>query len=230
MELLKSNPIIDERYKPSLDMPYMDYFTRAMSFAQTNYHEQLTKIANTHFRKLSPTSFFEEYVWCVMCTEDKYKEASKLFPALTNSLTPFYHSFWDLNNFPKEDDIKIKVLETIHNEKKFKAMYDCAFIMNQGIKLFGWDRYKDNFLNSPEKLCVLPMIQMKGAKILSRNVGASSDVISSARLHPLAVHWGFEDSKSLCLAIRQNVEMQLKVIEVILWYAASTFEDNIPEA
>jgi hypothetical protein len=230
MELLKSNPIIDPRYKPSLDMPYMDYFTRAMAFAQTNYQDRLTKIANTHFRKLSPTSFLEEYAWCVMCTEDRYREASELFPALTNQLTGFYHSFWDLNNFPKEEDVKEKVMGVIHNEKKFKSIYNTAFIMNQGIKLFGWDRYKDNFLNSPDKLCVLPMIQMRGAQVLSRNVGISSDIISSARLHPTAVRLGFQDSRSLCLAIQKNVQMQLKVIEVILWYAVETFESNISEA
>lgn len=56
MELLKSKIIIDENYRPSLDLDYMEFFNRAMVFAQTNYKEELERVSKINFRKLSPTS------------------------------------------------------------------------------------------------------------------------------------------------------------------------------
>lgn len=58
MELLKSNIIIDEKYKPTLDMGYLDFFNRAFAFAQTNYQEQLDRVAKMHFSRITPTAFF----------------------------------------------------------------------------------------------------------------------------------------------------------------------------
>lgn len=70
MELLKSNPIIDEGYKPSRNLKYIDYFNRAISFAQTNYTDQLKRVYNTSFQSMTPTFFFEEYVWCLIGGQD----------------------------------------------------------------------------------------------------------------------------------------------------------------
>lgn len=228
MELLKSNPVIDPKYKPSMEMGYMDYFNRAIAFAQTNYQDQLAKLSRTHFIKLSPTNFFEEYAWSVSCVNENLHEVSRFFPELSKRLSPFYTCFWDLNNFPNIEEIKPQLISLNNSEKKTEALITCADIINRGIKLFGWDNYKDNFLSTPEKLCVLPVIGMSGAKQLCRNIGISSEVLSTAKLHQLAVHWGFEDSKLLCAAIQQHVNMQLKVIELVMWYASATFETTIP--
>jgi hypothetical protein len=224
MELLKSNPVIDKKYKPAPNLDYQEYFNRAMVFAQTNYQEQLDKVAKTQFRKLSPTSFFEEYVWCVCCVGEEPQTVSEYFPALTQRLTPFYHSFWDLNNFPKQEEIKERVLEVFPNHDKFHAIINCASIINKGIKLYGWDFYRDNFLNKPEKLVALPMMGIVSSRQLARNVGASAKTISSSRLYNLASHWGFVSVDEMCKTIQKHVPMQIKVIELILWYAATTFE------
>src|SRR5258708_10242687 len=152
IEILKTRPIIDENYKPSLKMDYQEYFNRAMLFAQTNYQENLTKLANIHFRKISPTVFFEEYAWCVCSAGLTAKSASKFFPKLLKELIPFYRSFWDLNNFHKQEEITENILSIIHNEQKCQAIYRGAHIINQGIKLYGWDRYRDNFLSTVSKL------------------------------------------------------------------------------
>jgi len=224
MELLKSNVIIDDNYKPTLDLGYLDYFNRAMVFAQTNYQEQITKIANTNFRTITPTSFFEEYVWCLSCVDADAAKVSEFFPRLSKGLVRFYNSFWDLNNFPSQDEMKDWIVNVNNNEKKFNQLYGCASIINRGIKLFGWDEYKHNFLSSQEKLCVLPGIGASGAQHLSRNVGISHQVISSAQLQLLANHWGFPDSAALCSTIQKNIAMQPKVIEMVLWYAAHTFD------
>src|SRR5271155_1823211 len=103
MEILKPDPTIDENYKPSIDMTYQDYFNRAMVFAQTNYQEQLSKLANTHFKKMAPTIFFEEYVWCICNTGLDSKKVSKYFPDLLKQIQPYRVSFWDLTSFPSAE-------------------------------------------------------------------------------------------------------------------------------
>lgn len=231
MELLKSENdiVIDPNYIPSLDMNYLDYFMRAMAFAQTNYQDQLHRVATANFRKLNSTRFFEEYAWIISTQGEDLKEASLTFCNLSKALTKYYIGFWDLNNFPKEEEMKELVVSVNDNEKKFHALHNCAQIINQGTKLFGWDRYKDNFLNTPEKLSVLPMLGITGAKQLSRNIGVSFEILSTAKLHPVAVHYGFMDFKSLCQAIQQRVALQPRIIELILWYAVVTFGANISQ-
>lgn len=226
MEFLKSNVIIDPNYKPSLQMSYIDYFNRALVFAQTNYQDQIQKVIKTQFLKLSPTHFYEEYAWCVYCCDGTHTGAYQKFPPLAQALSPFYHSFWDLNNFPKRDAIKDSVMTTIDSEKKFDALYQCADTINRGIKLFGWDTYRNRFLDCPEKLCVLPMIGLNGANQLSRNIGVTSELVSGDRLYHLAKHWSFENSTDMCKKIQKHVPMQLKIIELILWYSTATFPNS----
>lgn len=225
MELLKANPIIDPKYKPSLDQTYLEYFKRAMVFAQTNYSEQIKKVQKTRFRVLSATNFFEEYAWTLSCQQDTIENVSNKFMHLSKFLAPFYNSFWDLNNFPKFDSIKEGILK-FENEKTLKALYSCADTINRGIKLFGWDHYKENFLNTPEKLCALPMLGISGANKLARNVGLNHDISCEGRLYPLVKLWEFNDTKELCETIHKYVPMEPRIIELILWYSVVSFDHN----
>lgn len=227
MELLKSKIIIDSNYVPSLKMGYIDYFMRAMAFAQTNYQDQLDKISKAHFHKLSPSNFFEEYVWVLSCVENDPEEVSKFFPALSKQLTPFFQGFWDLNSFPKLESVKDNIISINHDDQKTQALFNCATIIHRGIKLFSWDKYKKNFLNNYEKLSILPMIGIQGARQLSRNTGTSSEIINTAKIQKLANHWGFSDCQSLCMDIRKNINLQPRIIEMILWYTVHTFGANI---
>jgi hypothetical protein len=201
----------------------MDYFNRALSFAQTNYQEQLDRVAKMHFSRITPTAFFEEYVWCLSCVDTDSAKVSEFFPELSKQLAPLYNSFWDLNNFPKKDVVREWIVKANQDEKKFEHIYHCANILNRGIKLFGWDEYKTNFLSSPERLCVLPGLNITGSRHLSRNIGISHEVISSALLQSMAKRWGFQDCAALCSTVQKNIALQPKVIEMIFWYAAHTF-------
>jgi hypothetical protein len=224
MELLKSNLIIDERYKPSLKLSYIDYFNRAMAFAQTNYQDNIEKVSRTQFNKLSPTRFFEEYVWSICCIHSTQELSSKLYPLLSKELKLYYNSFWDLNSFPKSEELSNKLLEITKDTIKANAINNTAAIVNKAIKLYGWEFYRDNFLNTPIKLTALPMLGVVEARHLARNIGSSSDIINNIRLHKLAVHWNFAGTKELCEEIQKCVPMQLKIIELILLYAASAFK------
>lgn len=225
MELLKAKPIIESNYKPSLDQTYLEYFKRAMVFAQTNYAEQIKRIQKTRFRVLSATTFFEEYAWTICCQFDTIDNVSNRFMHLSRCLAPFYNSFWDLNSFPKLESVQDQILQ-FENEKLCKAFYSCADTMNRGIKLFGWELYKENFLNTPEKLMALPLVGIEGANRLARNVGINIDTACEGRLYPLVKKWGFADSKELCETIHKYVPMEPRIIEMILWYSVVTFDHN----
>jgi hypothetical protein len=219
MELLKSKVLIQKDYKPSLDLDYMEFFNRAMVFSQTNYKEELEKTRKLNFRKLAPTTFYEEYVWNVCILKQDTRVVSEYFPLLIEQLSPYFKSLWDLNSLPQLDDLKSRVLLINNEPAKIEAIHNCANIINRGIKLFGWEKYRSNFLNTPEKLSVLPMLGIVGGKNLFASITIYNDVVGYPRLHNLAEHWGFADTKALCEAIAKRIALPLRIIELILWYA-----------
>jgi hypothetical protein len=230
MEILKDNPIIDESYKPSLEMDYVQYFNRAMVFAQTNYQEQLTKLANTHFQRMTPTFFFEEYSWTVCTVGLNTNTVNKYFTSMSKNLHFLYNSFYDLNSLPSKDATKVSLLPFIRNEAKCEALWKTARTLNNGIKLFGWEKYRDNFLDTTQKLQALPFIGSINSSQLARNTGINKASIEGTHLHRMAVRWGFKHPDDLCEAISKYVVMQPKVIGQILWYAGTTFGTNISES
>jgi hypothetical protein len=227
MEILKPDPVIDDNYKPSMDMSYQDYFNRAMVFAQTNYNDQLAKLANTHFKKMAPTAFFEEYVWCVCNAGLGSKTVSKYFPTLVKELQPYRASFWDLTSFPTSEAMLVKLMPLVHNQAKCQAVQQGAYIVHNGIRLFGWDNYRDNFLSSTKKLQALPMIGPLNSIQLGRNIGFIQSIGGGAHLVRMASRWGFDSPEALCKEIAKHVVLQPRVIGLILWYAGSTFGTNI---
>lgn len=222
MEFIKNKVIIDTQYKPCLNLSHLDYFNRAMAFAQTNYQVQIDKLAKTQFSKLSPTRFFEEYVWIACCEQSTAQEASDTFLYFSKELYNNYYSFWHLNDPIKINFIFDKLLGHL-NELKVKAIIDSATIISKGIKLFGWEYYRNNFLDTSYKLLAFPLVSEYSAKTLSINIGNSSEAINNYRLQYLAKHWNFYDVKELCSAIQKHIPMQLRIIELILWYSNYTF-------
>lgn len=211
-------------------MSYLDYFSRAMLFAQTNYQEQLSKLANTQFSKLTPTNFFEEYAWSVCSVGLNAKTVSKYFIQLIPNLQPYYKSFWDLNNFPDKQHMESLVLPLIHNQRKCDALWKGAKIINNGIKLFAWDKYRDHYLNEIHKLKTLPLIGPLNSITLARNIGIASPVVGDIHhLTRMAARWGFDNVDIMCRTISNTFVIQPKVIGLILWYSAATFGTNILE-
>ena len=143
---------------------------------------------------------------------------------LSKELKLYYNSFWDLNSFPKSEELTNKLAEITEDTIKANAINNTAAIINKGIKLYGWEYYKNNFLNTPIKLTALPMLDIVEARRLARNTGSSSDIVNNIRLHMLAVHWKFAGTKELCEEIQKHVPMQLKIIELILLYTTAAFK------
>lgn len=228
MEIIKTNLVIDNNYQPSIDQDQTLYFNRAFAFVQTNYQDQLDRFAKISLNKLSPTVFFEEYVWRICCLESSIKEASKVYPLLSKKIIPLYGSFSLMHKLPELENIRDSLLNFLDNEK-VEAIIRCAQIVHNGIKLFGWDFYKDNYLNTSQKLEALPLMDSISSKYLASNIGLTQDVMESKCLNGLAIRWGFDNVSMLCQNIKQHFNLSLKVISLILWYTVITFETNISE-
>lgn len=216
----KEDIIIIENYIPDTNQPYIDYFNRALVFAQTNYHLQLMKLMKISFIKLVPTIFFEEYIGVILRDDDSKFLEEQTFLTLIKSFNDFYPSFYH-PSFPSKEEL---LSSNLIDHKSFDDIYLCASILHRGIKLFNWTEYKRHYLSSVEKLMILPGLNTDKAKKLARNIGLTTQDISNGEINKLASHWKFDTATDLCLAIQKHVPMQLKVIESILWYSTHHFD------
>jgi hypothetical protein len=224
MEFVKSEVIIDPDYQPSLKMSYMEYFTRALNFAQTNYPEQLTKLANLHFSKLVPTTFFESYAWTICNIGLSSSEISELYPQIRKEISYFYPHFDIGNNSSKQKMLFNKIFPVIKNSEKCQALCQTAYIMGQGIKLFGWARYRNNFLSTLEKLQALPLINKNNSLSLGFDIGYHKQICNSGfYLQKMITCWNFQSVEQMCDTIAERVVLQPRVIGLILWYAGYHF-------
>jgi hypothetical protein len=201
------NLIIDPNYIPTPDLNYIDYFSRAMNFAQTNYHQQLKTLNNIFFHKLVPTTFFERYC-SVICDLDI-------------SFNP-YHYYFNYHN--SINDQILKSLSVIQNIDQKQAVDRTAKIINTGIKLYGWNKYRDNFLDKFSKLQVLSLIDHSKSLQLSREIDLMEGFEREPLLISLATRWSFETVETMLAAINNRFVMQHKIIGQILLYAMKTFE------
>lgn len=229
MEILKVNPIIDPNYCPSSELQCQDYFNRAMVFAQTNYQEQLTQLTKVSFRLLTPTIFLSEYFWTVLSAGLTAQDASRIFPQLSKDILPYYYQVFAIfhkQDFPAQDDMLQKSLVILPDLPKCQALWRGAQIVFQGATLFGWDRYRNNFLCSVRKLQALPYIDTGNSQQLARDIGVplSYPYTSGSHLDRLASRWGFSSPQEMCQSIEKRIVLRPQIIGQILWYASNHFE------
>lgn len=227
MELLKLDVKVDEDFKPNKSLDYTQYFSRAILFATTNYQAELSKLANASFKRISPTSFFEEYVWTICNINSNIKIVATYFPQLMYELKPYFFSFGD-SEFPNKELMKEYVTTLVESPAKFEAIVRGAQIVNRSIKLFGWDQYRDNFLDTAQKLRAFPLLDKGRAHSLAYHIGLSSELFhDTAMLKVMAMHWGFGNDPSavaeMCKAIGRQYVLQPRVIAMVLWLSGVTF-------
>ena len=223
MEFVKSEIIVDPDFIPSLKMDYVRYFSRALTFVQANYPEQLTKLANTHFHKMVPTTFIENYVWTICNVGNNNSTASEVFSRLQKEISYFLSPFASKSN-SREEEIYDKFLPILGDSEKCRALCKTFYIITQGIRLFGWERYRNNFLSNPQKLQALPMIDEANSLSLGFNLGFKNYICNSGDfLQKMATCWNFESVEQMCNKIAQGVALQPRVIGLILWYAGYHF-------
>jgi hypothetical protein len=223
----KSELIIDKSYKPDINLGLMDYFNRSLVFAQTNYQSEIDKLSRARFSKLTPTSFLDEYAWCVYCYGKNERNVCKFFSLILQVMHKKYEVFRDINTSINVDEFISELLSIYKNKSKANAIIKTILIVNNGIKLFNWEEYRDNFLNTPDKLTIFPYIDDTNMLYLAKNIGLVKKVFGGNHLNKLSERWGFSDPNALCKEIQKRFKLDILSIELILWYSAETFGTHI---
>lgn len=225
MELLRSDPVIDDKYLPSLDLNYLEYFNRSLVFAQTNYSEYLTNLTRNSLVKLTPTAFIDCYIEIVISRNNSQRQFVSQLQKVKEFLTPHYYRFWDTDSSFSSQKIVDDLVSWIDADKA-NAIGQCIQIISRGIKLFNWVEYRTHYLRNIQKLKALPYLNDLEVKLLARNIGASPDIVNYPLCQCLATRWGFESAADLYKAIQAKVPMQLRVIEAVFYYSAMTFNNS----
>jgi len=206
-----------------------EYFRKARAFTEKYYWKEMVHIWSTKFEEVGPNHFFLEYVWVVHATGFNAKVVAKLMPRLTAAYGIGEDgSGWDRLGRDDEGSMLSRVLKVCNNPQKAKAVHSTAKLMADAMfpadvgKTESWEDFRQRRLSSPELLTKLPYVGKITCKHLARNIGILECVKPDLHLVRLADHWGFKDCDEMCLAMKPS-EMPLGIVDLILWYASSTF-------
>jgi endonuclease III len=201
-----------------LDQGVDVYFKRAHEFAVQFYENEIHDIASVEFQSVSLEKFFNEYIWVVHATGFSAKQVGKMISRLIVA-------YGDPINFarkPEQEAIE-PILKICNNPQKAKAVRKTAEILSDGISKYGWERYRNHFLCDPSKLDDLPYIGKVTCYHLARNIGQLDFIKPDLHLVRMAKHWGFGDDPYIMCEAVQPEGMPLGIVDLIFWYAASTF-------
>jgi endonuclease III len=217
MEPHKENISDIEKFRPNIKNGAHSYFERASEFANTFYKSQIDFITKTNFNQINTDFFFREYVWVVHASGFSAKAVGRFMPKLIKA----YGLYDDLCN--EEFEIAFNRIKLIcKNKQKSKAIWNTSKILNKGIEEDGWKKFKSTQLSTPEKLSELPYIGKVTCYHLARNIGLLDFVKPDLHLTRLAKYWRYENCVEMCKDIQPN-GMPLGIVDLILWYSASTF-------
>ena len=206
-----------DRFKPSLDNP-RDYFEKAYAFSKAFYQKEMDQISSVKHDEVDPTFFFNEYTWVVHATGFSAKAVGKFIPRLIDAYGPYFE-LASLNS----DKAVERVKSVCNNPQKIKAVHKTSVLMLKGIQKNGWDKFKKENLSHPKLLQDLPYIGPVTCFHLARNIGLLECVKPDLHLIRLADHWGFPDCISMCKSMGEGYGLPLGIIDLVVWYAASSF-------
>lgn len=208
---------------PNLSDGPKAYFSAALKFVEDNYRDELERISSVKFEEVDDDFFFREYVWVVHATGFSAKAVGNFMPRLLKA-----YGWWDKLAFESFDDVMGRVAKVCNNKQKAKAIFDTAGIMKNALipenrnKAILWNDWKNENLSSPELLSKLPYIGKVTCFHLARNIGLLDFVKPDLHLVRMAKFWGFVDAVDMCKFVQPG-GMPLGVVDLILWYSASTF-------
>lgn len=217
MEPHRELPDTIEKFRPSLDSP-AEYFQKALEFAQAFYQEEIDRISSTRFSEVTADFFFREFTWVVHATGFSAKAVGKFMPRLLEA----YGHYATLGTENVQDSI-LRVATVCNNPQKIRAVHQMATKIVSGTQTRTWAEYRDSELDTPEKLVKLPYIGKVTCFHLARNIGLLECVKPDLHLIRMAEHWGFEDCTAMCKFMRGNSNIPLGIVDLVLWYGASTF-------
>lgn len=204
--------------KPVLSDDPREYFKKALRFVREHYSEEFERISSVRFSEVTPDFFFREYVWVVHATGFSAKAVGRFM----ERLMPAYGA-WDSLADETFDVVMSRVRSVCNNSAKAKAIWTTAGLMKDGIESRGWDEWRQSKLSSPELLSKLPYVGKVTCFHLGRNVGLLDCVKPDLHLVRMAEHWGYSDCRSMCEDMGSGHDLPLGMVDLVIWYAASTF-------
>lgn len=211
-------------FQPDLNSPPEVYFQSAFDFVEKFYLKELNNYISLDFNKVSPDHFFSEYVWVVHATGFSAKAVGKMMPKLSSA-----YGSYDVLCKKTETELYESVLPVCNNPSKAKSIWSMAKIMQAEISTNSWEKFRDNKLSKPELLQKLPYIGKITCFHLARNIGILDSVKPDLHLVRMAKHWNFTDCNQMCIYLQEKhleksgKKLELGIIDLILWYSASTF-------
>lgn len=208
-----------EGFEPDIEAGPTAYFDKAHAFVKKFYPEQLRAFSDVRFEDVDSDFFFREYTWVVHATGFSAKAVGKFMPRLVGA-----YGIWDDLAEEEFDDAFERVKKVCNNPQKAKAVWRTAKLMAEetGPAQTRWTEFKKTRLSSPELLDELPYVGPITCFHLARNIGLLEYVKPDLHLVRMAEHWGFPGCVEMCEAMRPE-GMPLGIVDLILWYAASTF-------
>jgi len=194
------------------------YFEKAYAFAREFYSAEMDQIGSVKHDLVEPEYFFREYIWVVHATGFSAKAVGKFMPRLLEAYGPYQ----ELAKRTLDDAIG-RVKTVCNNPQKIKAVHATSIFLRDGIKLHGWDKLKKDKLSTPDQLTKLAYVGPVTCFHLARNIGLLDCVKPDLHLIRLAQHWKFKDCVSMCKAMGEGSGLPLGIVDLVVWYAASTF-------
>jgi hypothetical protein len=219
MEPHKELPAGTESYRPDFSDGPDAYYRKAMAFTRAFYGDELKRISSVRLEDVTPSFFFNEYVWVVHATGFKASVVGKMMPRLASA-----YGTWDALADESFDDVMARVGPVCNNPGKAGAVHKTAVLMKSDLLVKGsWEKFRKSRLSSPRLLARLPYIGPITSFHLGRNIGLLDCVKPDLHLVRMAAHWGFKDCESMCRSMRGSDDVPLGIVDLALWYAASTF-------
>jgi endonuclease III len=216
--------IEDDISKDIINKGPTEYFNAAYQFVLEHYSAELNRIASVNFKDVSPQFFFNECIWVICASGFSAKAVSQFFQRLITCIGTYDQVI--IKDF---DIVWNEVYKIFNNKSKILAIYKIAKIIDGGAKRFGWDNFRDQYLNDVKKLEKLPYIGKITCHHLGRNIGLLDCVKPDLHLQRLSNHWGFLNCESMCKHIQSIAgnQFRLGIIDLILWYFASSHGTTI---
>ena len=199
--------------------------------------EDLYKEVLSHYRTVSPEyitfgTFLSEYIWVVYTSGFSSAVVTKNYLALIEAYSNinFALPVWQL----RDEFFSIrwnKVKNLIANIDKHIAVLDTVLLAKvyYGKDWQWFSSFKEDFLTSPETMQRLPYIGPVTKYHLARNLGFDC-VKPDLHLKRLAEHFDMGSPLLMCSYLSGLYDERIGVIDLVLWYGASTWGTDILEA
>lgn len=198
------------------------YYQKGLSFCNEHYPEELNRIQTLiDTPNISVEHFYYEYIWCVYVGGFNSKVLASKWDQLKEA-----YATWEIC----DESFWVFVKPILANRRKFEGIVKVAKLLRSARSSIGdssypadwWGTFQGKYLSSVERIQQLPYMGPVTSHHLARNIGVDT-VKPDLHLVRLAKWYNFESPLHMCSHLSLKYWVYLGVIDLILFYTASTF-------